>query len=106
MPLMINFRSGTGVYLSNWYVDNQTTSINFVSYLGVKLGSTLGTRMDDAMYHSRYQRQLHEEFTTTFRPEQIKRWSAEVFAWYADVNSPDPFEEPEPGESEIRYEKK
>lgn len=40
-------------------------------------------------------KQLHEEFTATFKsPATITRWEAHAAAWDADENVPNPYEEP------------
>lgn len=60
-------------------------------------GDTLAKRFDDAVYHSRKQREIFDEFSATFDAAQIRTWTRMVEAWNADTSCPDPFQEPDPG---------
>ncbi len=43
------------------------------------------------------QRQTFEQFSATFRPEIVDKWTKMVTAWEADATKPDPYEEPTAG---------
>ncbi|KAH8106480.1 hypothetical protein DFH11DRAFT_1549960 [Phellopilus nigrolimitatus] len=76
-------------------LDDQWASWNWC--ILTKLGSTLARRFEEALLESRDQRAQHSEFTATFTPANIQKWTQLVDNWNADpLSSPDPYLEPEP----------
>ncbi len=89
---MISGHSGIGESSSRWVCCcNAYTN---VMYIGIA-GDTLGRQFEDAVYYARQQRQAHNEFTLTFRGDQITQWTQMVQDWYENPTNPDPFQEPE-----------
>ncbi len=64
-----------------------------------RLGTTLHRRLDESVQQAQKQREIHNQFTRTFRPSVVEEWNAQVDAWQEDPfnkDIPNPFAEPEP----------